>query len=259
MNKKIIAMLISSAFSLNVSAQQSVKDMDYLQTITKQNEKQSYVVKFKSASVLSLQANAKKQYNLSIADKITNLFNVEFDRAYHSAFFGGVLTLTQRQADLIEQHPLVESVIKNSVTQMVLPPAIPIPAINKHTDISSTNNVLSWGLDRIDQLAMPLDDSYEPPYTGEGVTVYIMDSGVQADHPDLVGRIAYTRDTYNNTNDAFDWHGHGTHVLGTVGSEKYGVAKDATLVMIRPFKNNCGAGTVESFLGAIDFIKQDAA
>lgn len=261
MKKNLTALLLTSSLTFNVSAQLNQTGTIDTSKLINQQEIKSYVVKFKSPSVLSFNEQAKRHYNQSTADQITNHFGIEFDRIYHSAFFGGTLKATAQDIVRIKNHALIDSIIENSFNKISLPPTqdIVFPNISEQSNTQSTNSVLSWGLDRIDQLQMPLDDSYQPQYTGEGVTVYIMDSGVQVDHPDLVGRVAYTKDTYNNTDDAFDCHGHGTHVLGTVGSEKYGVAKDATLVMIRPFKNNCGAGSVESFLAAIDFIKQDAA
>ncbi|RLK59492.1 S8 family serine peptidase [Actinokineospora cianjurensis] len=91
----------------------------------------------------------------------------------------------------------------------------------------------TWGLDRVDQRDTTLDRKYEYNATGEGVTVYSVDSGVRISHQDFEGRARSGYDFLDKDNDASDCNGHGTHTSGTAVSKTYGVAKKAKLVALR--------------------------
>jgi subtilisin family serine protease len=103
---------------------------------------------------------------------------------------------------------------------------------------ASTVTPASWGLDRIDQRERPLDNSYtyDTGSRGVGVTVYVLDSGITL-QPDFGGRASmgpnFRADRFNEEPGSADDCGHGTHVAGTVGSTKYGVARGVTIVAAR--------------------------
>ncbi|RZQ59705.1 S8 family peptidase [Amycolatopsis suaedae] len=115
----------------------------------------------------------------------------------------------------------------------------------------------SWGLDRVDQKDLPLDKKYNYATKADNVTAYIIDTGVQADHPTFGGRVGPGKDFIDNDEDPADGHGHGTHVAGTVGGNEFGLAKGVKLVGVRVLDDN-GSGTTEQVVGGIDWVAQNA-
>jgi len=99
--------------------------------------------------------------------------------------------------------------------------------------LSATQSPATWGLDRVDQRAMPLNNAYTYNATGTGVTAYVIDTGILSSHADFGGRVASGYTAINDGRGTTDCNGHGTHVAGTVGGSTYGVAKQVTLRPVR--------------------------
>ncbi|HEX6872556.1 MAG TPA: S8 family peptidase [Micromonosporaceae bacterium] len=113
----------------------------------------------------------------------------------------------------------------------------------------------SWGLDRIDQRYLPLDNSYTYPTTAAGVRAYLIDTGIRLTHSDFGGRAVSGFDAVDGGT-ADDCNGHGTHLAGIVGGATYGVAKGATLVAVRVL--NCtGSGTTAQVISGVDWVTGD--
>ncbi|QFZ23450.1 S8 family peptidase [Saccharothrix syringae] len=190
--------------------------------------KDSYIVVLKDVGTSSVSA---------LSDK----YQAKVKHTYTHALHGFSATMTEAQARKLAADPSV-SYVQQDGEVTISGTQAPTP---------------SWGLDRIDQAALPLDNSYTYPNEGEGVTAYIIDTGIRFTHSDFGGRATSGRDTVDNDNDATDCNGHGTHVSGTVAGTSYGVAKKAKLVGVRVL--NCsGSGTYAGVIAGIDWVTANA-
>jgi Subtilase family/Bacterial Ig domain/Peptidase inhibitor I9 len=117
----------------------------------------------------------------------------------------------------------------------------------------------SWGLDRIDQRLSTVGDvsSYDGIYRyaadGTGVHVYVVDTGIRTTHVEFAGRATAAHDVIGDGNGDGDCYGHGTHVAGTVGGGRFGVAKNVNLYSVRVLGCD-GYGSYSGVAEGIDWI-----
>ncbi|MFG2603424.1 S8 family serine peptidase [Streptomyces sp. NPDC048514] len=163
----------------------------------------------------------------------------EVNRTYGSAVDGfSAGDLTRTEAKRLAADPAVAKVVQN-----------------KKFHIDATQDAPpSWGLDRIDQKDTTGDGEYAyPDKAGEGVTAYVIDTGVRISHKDFGGRAGYGFDAVDKDESADDGNGHGTHVAGTIAGTAHGVAKKAKIVAVRVLDDN-GSGTTEQVVAGIDWV-----
>ncbi len=127
-----------------------------------------------------------------------------------------------------------------------------LPDDTTTTTTTPPKPVVPWGLDRTDQRALPLSDSYTSPHDGSGVIVYVLDSGISP-HPEFGDRLKSGADFVRDGFGTNDCNGHGTHVAGTIGGANVGIASGVTLVSVRVL--NCEGATLPSTkVEAMDWI-----
>lgn len=163
---------------------------------------------------------------------------------YDTALFGFSAQFTPEQAKLLKSQPLVLEVSPDRVGEISGTQLLP----------------RSYGLDRIDQRDLPLNNLYSyPDKAGEGVHLYILDSGINASHSDFAGHIGGGR-SFVTGSAAADWsdcNGHGTHVAGTAAGTTYGVAKKATLHSLRVARCD-GSALASDMIAGLDWVAKYA-
>ncbi|MEU6232109.1 S8 family peptidase [Kitasatospora sp. NPDC047058] len=165
-----------------------------------------------------------------------------FDTALH----GYVAEMTPAEAKAVAADPAVESVEQDGIRHSGSAP-----------QAAQAASVASWGLDRIDQRNLPLDNGYTAPNTAANVTVYLVDSGLRTTHSQFGGRASIGVDLVGDGRNGADCLGHGTHVAGTVGGKDYGVAKGVRLVSVRVTPCNDSIPT-SAIVSAADWITKHA-
>ena len=110
-----------------------------------------------------------------------------------------------------------------------------------------------WGLDRIDQVSAVLNDVYSYEYSGSGVDVYVIDSGINSSHTEFADRVRPGYSAISDGNGTEDCNGHGSHVSGIAGGTVYGVAKAVSVIPVRVTGCN-GVGAVSTVLDGINWM-----
>ena len=188
-----------------------------------------YIVVYKDdvISAYSVAASAAQQ---------VDALGGELHYTYHAAIKGYAATLSD-----------------TAVSELLEDPNIAYIEADQVVNITQQSGA-TWGLDRIDQRDLPLNNTYNYNGTGAGVHAYIIDTGIRTTHNEFSGRTGNGHDAVGGgTNDC---NGHGTHVAGTVAGTTYGVAKDVIVHPVRVL--NCqGSGTISAIVAGADWVVQN--
>jgi len=154
--------------------------------------------------------------------------------------------LTHDQVVALSNDPRIEAIEENSFFKVSTTQELAVDGSWRPT----------WGLDRIDQANLPLDGRYSYGFTGAGVDVYVVDSGISASHEQFGGRVSTGYSAFADTVGSADCNGHGTGVAGVIGADTYGAAKEVNLIPVRVL--NCtGGGSTADVLAAVEWMIED--
>jgi subtilisin family serine protease len=160
-------------------------------------------------------------------------------QTYHHATTGFAARLSQAQLAAVRRDRDVLTIEPNQVA----------------TALSVQTPTPNWGLDRIDQRLLPLNNTYNYFANGTGVTAYVIDTGITPALAEFGGRAAVAYDALGGN--GLDCNGHGTHLAGIIGSATYGVSKRIALRGVRVL--NCqGSGTYADVIEGIDWVRSNS-
>ena len=207
----------------------------------------------------------ENQYIVTLAPNITDLLGVNdlttAIRTLLAGIGGGDVLFTY-------QHALTGMTVQLTDLQAsllgILPGVLAIEPDRTVAAIATQNNA-TWGLDRVDQPLLPLDNRYQYPNSGgQDVTVYVVDTGLRSTHSDFTGRVSPGRNFVSSGGflfgggsvdpaDTEDCNGHGTHVAGTAVGTTWGVAKQANIAPVRVLGCN-GSGSNSGVIAGVDWV-----
>jgi subtilisin family serine protease len=173
------------------------------------------------------------------ADRLAGKFGGTVARTYGTVLNGFEARMSEAAAKRLAADPSVSYVEQN-----------------QRVSLLGTQTGATWGLDRIDQRARPLNGTYTYPNTAGNVHAYIIDTGIRFSHNDFGGRATSGYDAVDGGS-ADDCNGHGTHVSGTVGGSTYGVAKSVSLVAVRVLDCS-GSGSISGVIAGINWVTSNA-
>ncbi len=158
------------------------------------------------------------------------------EKVYSSAMKGFSAEMSEKQALAMSQDPRVKMIEEDSLVS-----------------ISASQPNATWGIDRIDQHQLPLNNTYNYSPASPNVNVYIIDTGIRPSHVEFGGRATADYDAMTDGQNGIDCNGHGTHVAGTIGGNTVGVAKGVRLHGVRALPCG-GTGPVSNVLAAVDWV-----
>ncbi len=179
----------------------------------------------------------------SLVNSLANVYGGKTKNIYKAAVKGFSIETSEKKAIALSKDKRVKYIVEDS-----------------EVSLTDTQFDPPYGLDRIDQRDLPLNGTYTYNASGFGVTVYILDSGIDQQWSVPIGnvqfgsRIIVGADFVGDGRNGYDCNGHGTHITGIVGASTYGAAKNVFLNIVRAFDctNNSPASTV---IAAIDWIR----
>ena len=195
--------------------------------------KDSYLVRIKDSAAPRSRAD-------KTARELTARHGGTVRTAWRSALNGFSARMTADQAAHLAADPRVASVEQDAKVRIV----------------TTQNDPPSWGLDRVDQRALPLSAGYDYATTASNVHVYVLDTGIRVTHSAFGGRASWGVNTIKDGKNT-DCHGHGTHVAGTIGGDRYGVAKGVKLVAVKVLDCS-GSGSFSQIIDGINWVTANA-
>ena len=187
---------------------------------------------------------------VATATNLTTTYGGSFSTTWSAALKGFRLHATEAEAIAMSQDSQVAFIVEDGAIAVGTPDAEPIQLTIGQ---NPTHPYTLWGLDRIDQRYLPLNNQYAYVNNGLGVNAYVIDSGILPTHWEFQGRAFAIYDAVDREGTGLDCNGHGSHVAGVIGGQTFGVAKNVRLLGVRVL--NClGTGTWSDVIDGVNFV-----
>ena len=234
--KKVALLIVAALVGSVLLFSGPVKSQGWKEKVRKNAKRipNNYIVVLDDAVVGERGENSIAGY---MADDMARLYHGKLKHVYKHALNGFSVEMSEADAEAMSQDYRVLFVEEDGVMT---------------ADATQTNP--PWGLDRIDQRNRPLSGTYTYNWTGSGVRVYVIDTGIRTTHTQFGGRASNVFDAFGGS--GADCNGHGTHVSGTVGGSTYGVAKSALLRGVRVLDCN-GSGSTSGVIAGVNWVTQN--
>jgi len=189
-----------------------------------------------------LRKRSQFPFTSGIFEGLKHTYNIAGDFLGYSGHFD------ESVIEKVRRHPDVDFIEKDSI----------VHTMGKKDNDGEVESNAPWGLARISHrkgLTFGTFNKYlYAADGGEGVDVYVIDTGTSVDHVDFEGRAHWAKTVPVNDEDA-DGNGHGTHCSGTVGGKKYGVAKKAEIYAVKVLRSN-GSGSMSDVVKGVEFAAE---
>ncbi|KAG5957683.1 hypothetical protein E4U58_005710 [Claviceps cyperi] len=186
-----------------------------------------YIVKMKGDS------------NIQSVSSALSSIKAHADHTYTHSFHGFAASLSPDELEKLRQDPNVDFIEQDAIVT-----------------ISNTQTDADWGLSRISSRKAGSSVYTYDKSAGAGTCAFVIDTGVEDSHPEFEGRAKFLRNFADDGDDT-DGNGHGTHVSGTIGSRKYGVAKKTRIFGVKVL-DAAGSGQNSNVIAGMDYVSKEA-
>ena len=187
---------------------------------------------------------------VATATNLTSTYGGTFSSTWSVAVKGFRLHSTEAEAMAMSGDSQVAFIVEDGAIAVGTPDAEPIQMTIGQ---NPPQPYALWGLDRIDQRSLPLNNQYAYVNNGTGVNAYVIDSGILTTHWEFQRRAFAIYDAVDRDGAGIDCNGHGSHVAGIIGGQTFGVAKNVRLLGVRVL--NCqGTGTWSDVIDGVNFV-----